>query len=45
MRKQFCAYTKGMPSGAALRNRFIHAQTIEDYETIVKEESSRAFTL
>ena len=31
MRKQFCAYTKGMQGGAALRDKAVHAQTIEDY--------------
>jgi nifR3 family TIM-barrel protein len=36
MRKQFCAYTKGMDKGAALRNRFIHADTIEDYRLIIE---------
>jgi tRNA-dihydrouridine synthase len=35
MRKQFCAYTKGMAGGAALRNRLIHAETIEEYRTIL----------
>ena len=31
MRKQFCAYTKGYPGGAALRKDAVHAQTIADY--------------
>jgi nifR3 family TIM-barrel protein len=35
MRKQFCAYTRGMAGGAALRNRLIHAETIEEYRTIL----------
>jgi nifR3 family TIM-barrel protein len=35
MRKQFCAYTKGVAGGAALRNRLIHAETIEEYRTIL----------
>jgi nifR3 family TIM-barrel protein len=35
MRKQFCAYTKGMTGGAALRNRLIHAETVEEYRTIL----------
>ena len=40
MRKQFCAYTKGppgkpgKPGSAALRNRLVNAETIEDYKTI-----------
>jgi tRNA-dihydrouridine synthase len=41
MRKQFCAYTKGvmgMPGiagGAALRDRLVHAQTIAEYREIL----------
>lgn len=35
MRKHFCAYTKGMPGGAALRNELVHAQTVEAYRRIV----------
>jgi len=35
MRKQFCAYTKGVPGGAALRDKAVHAQTIEEYRKIV----------
>jgi hypothetical protein len=35
MRKQFCAYTKGITGGAALRNRLIHAGSIEEYRTIL----------
>ena len=41
MRKQFCAYTKGPPgkkgepNSAALRNRLVHAETIEDFRTIL----------
>jgi nifR3 family TIM-barrel protein len=34
MRKQFCAYTKGINGGAALRNRLIHADTIKEYQAI-----------
>jgi nifR3 family TIM-barrel protein len=36
MRKQFCAYTKGINGGAALRNRLIHADTIEEYRLIIE---------
>ena len=36
MRKQFCAYTKGVPGGAALRDRAVHAETIEEYRKIVE---------
>jgi tRNA-dihydrouridine synthase len=41
MRKQFCAYTKGppgktgTPGSAALRNRLVYAETIEDYRNIL----------
>jgi nifR3 family TIM-barrel protein len=35
MRKQFCAYTKGMKGGAPVRERAVHAQTIEDYRRIL----------
>jgi len=35
MRKQFCAYTKGMKGGAPVRERAVHAQTIEDYRRII----------
>ena len=35
MRKQFCAYTKGMKGGAPIREQAVHAQTIEDYRTII----------
>jgi len=34
MRKQFCAYTKGFTGGAALREKAVHAETIEDYRGI-----------
>jgi nifR3 family TIM-barrel protein len=35
MRKQFCAYTRGISGSAALRNRLIHADTIEEYRIIL----------
>ena len=41
MRKQFCAYTKGppgktgLPGSAALRNRLVAAETIDDYRRIL----------
>jgi len=35
MRKQFCAYTKGMKGGALIRERAVHAETIEDYRKIM----------
>jgi nifR3 family TIM-barrel protein len=37
MRKQFCAYTKGVEGGAALRNLLVHAETIEDYRKIFSD--------
>jgi len=37
MRKQFCAYTKGFPGGAALRDKAVHAETIADYRRIAGE--------
>jgi len=36
MRKQFCAYTKGMTGGAALRERVVHAGTIEEYRSALQ---------
>jgi nifR3 family TIM-barrel protein len=35
MRKQFCAYTKGLVGGAALREKAVHAETIEEYRQII----------
>jgi tRNA-dihydrouridine synthase len=35
MRKQFCAYTKGMAGGAALRDKVVRASTIEEYKNIL----------
>jgi len=36
MRKQFCAYSKGMKGGAAVRERAVHAKTIADYREILE---------
>jgi nifR3 family TIM-barrel protein len=36
MRKQFCAYTKGMTGGALVREQAVHALTIEDYRKILE---------
>jgi nifR3 family TIM-barrel protein len=36
MRKQFCAYTKGIPDGAEIRNRLVHMETIAEYRNGVK---------
>jgi nifR3 family TIM-barrel protein len=35
MRKQFCAYTKGIVGGAALREKAVRAETIEEYKKII----------
>jgi nifR3 family TIM-barrel protein len=35
MRKQFCAYTKGLKGGSAVRERAVHAETIADYRKIL----------
>ncbi|MCL2443856.1 MAG: tRNA dihydrouridine synthase DusB [Treponema sp.] len=37
MRKQFCAYTKGITGGAALRDKAVRAETIEEYRRIVAD--------
>jgi nifR3 family TIM-barrel protein len=36
MRKQFCAYTKGLKGGAIIREQAVHAQTIADYRKILE---------
>jgi nifR3 family TIM-barrel protein len=36
MRKQFCAYTKGVPGGSRLRERLVHAAVIADYRAILE---------
>nr|AGS52340.1 tRNA dihydrouridine synthase B [uncultured bacterium contig00063] len=35
MRKQFCAYTRGLRGGAAIREQAVHARTIADYRGIL----------
>ncbi|MDR2304046.1 MAG: tRNA dihydrouridine synthase DusB [Treponema sp.] len=37
MRKHFCAYTKGFPRGAALRDRLVHGDSVARYREIFKE--------
>ncbi|MFP4562778.1 MAG: tRNA dihydrouridine synthase DusB [Spirochaetia bacterium] len=37
MRKHFCAYTKGIPGGANLRNRIVRAETAEEYFSLTEE--------
>jgi nifR3 family TIM-barrel protein len=36
MRKQFCAYTKGLKGGAVVRDQAVHAETIADYRKILE---------
>lgn len=35
MRKQVCAYTKGLPGAAALRSHIVHAKTRSDYAQLL----------
>jgi nifR3 family TIM-barrel protein len=35
MRKHFCAYTRGIAGGAALRSKLVRAETIEAYEALL----------
>ena len=37
MKKQLCSYTKGQEGSAALRNRIVRAETLEEYREIFKE--------
>lgn len=37
MKKQLCSYTKGYEGSAALRNRIVRAETLEEYKEIFKE--------
>jgi tRNA-dihydrouridine synthase B len=41
MRKHICAYTKGIEGGSELRNRVIHAVTLEEYRSIFNEYLGR----
>ena len=34
MRKRFCAYSKGISGGSELRQRTVHASSIEEYHSI-----------
>ena len=36
MRKQFCAYLKGVPGAASVRNSLVHASTIDEYRSILE---------
>jgi len=35
--RDFLAYTKGVVGGAALREKAVHAETIEEYRRITEE--------
>jgi tRNA-dihydrouridine synthase len=37
MRKQFCAYTKGLPDSTSLREKLVHAESIEEYREIMAQ--------
>lgn len=37
MRKRFCAYSKGISGGAAIREKLVHAETMADYREIFGE--------
>jgi nifR3 family TIM-barrel protein len=37
MRKQFCAYPKGLKGGAAVREQAVHAETSADYRKVVDD--------
>ncbi len=37
MRKRFCAYSKGIQGGAELRQKIIHASSVQDYIEIFKQ--------
>lgn len=36
LRKHITAYSKGLPGSAVFRNSIVHASTLEDYKTIIK---------
>jgi nifR3 family TIM-barrel protein len=44
MRKQFCAYTKGTSGGAAVRERLVRAETVDEYRSILSEANLLAPT-
>ncbi|MFP4363019.1 MAG: tRNA dihydrouridine synthase DusB [Spirochaetia bacterium] len=37
MRKHMCAYTKGLQGGAALRQKVVHAETIQEYNALITD--------
>jgi len=44
MRKHFCSYTKGIPGGAAVRERAVHAQTLSEYRQLVDDFASNSYS-
>ena len=34
-RKHFCAYSKGMPEGASLRDKAVHCSSVAEFETVL----------
>lgn len=45
MRKQFCAYTKGIAGGAVLREKAVHASTIGEYRRIIDDFNKKSVDL
>lgn len=43
MRKRFCAYSKGMNRGAAIREKIVKAQTISDYKELFNSVADTSF--
>lgn len=43
MRKRFCAYSKGMNGGAAIREKIVKAQTISDYKELFNSVTDTSF--
>jgi nifR3 family TIM-barrel protein len=39
MRKIFCAYIKGAPGAASLRNSLVHASSVKEYSEIIAEKT------
>ncbi len=37
MKKQLCAYTKGLPGSSEIRNRMVHSENFETYKQIFRE--------
>ena len=43
MRKRFCAYSKGINGGAAIREKIVKAQTISDYKELFNSVADTSF--